>query len=350
MTETTDRNRERAEAEAAVWLLRLSEAPNDAELHDRFEAWRAASDLNAEIWARTVRAYDLVGKGPPAHRAQWQAYAATRESARKLPTGQPPAKGVPHARRLQEHRPGRLSSRRLGVGLGAAVLAACLLVAVLPEVLLRVQADLVTTTAELRSTVLEDGTRLQLAPESAVDLRFADGVREVHLIKGEAFLEVDRNPAVPFRVVAGDTVTTVLGTAFEVRHRSDAERIVVRHGRVRVGASGGLPSLSAELRAGEWLRIGAEGETVRGRLLLDDIAAWRNGEVIARDRPVGEIVDVLRRYHSGAILLQNEAFAARRVTGIYSLRNPAETLRDLAASHGAEITQISPWLLIVTGR
>ena len=67
---------------------------------------------------------------------------------------------------------------------------------------------------------------------------------------------------------------------------------------------------------------------------------------------MGEIDDVLRRYHSGAILLQNEneAFAARRVTGIYSLRNPAETLRDLAASHGAEITQISPWLLIVTGR
>ena len=103
-------------------------------------------------------------------------------------------------------------------------------------------------------------------------------------------------------------------------------------------------------RTGEWLRIGAEGETARGRLLLDDIAAWRSGEVIARDRPVGEIDDVLRRYHSGAILLQNEAFAARRVTGIYSLRNPAETLRDLAASHGAEITQISPWLLIVTGR
>ena len=334
MTETPDRNRERAEEEAAAWLVRLAEAPDDGGLRERFEAWRAGSDLHAEIWARTARAYDLVGKGPTQHGEHWQAYAAQREPVRKLPAAR------------QRHRPVRITARRLAVA--AAALAACLLLAVLPETLLHARADLVTTTAELRSAVLEDGTRVQLAPESAVMLRFDDGERKVRLIKGEAFFDVESDPSSPFRVVAGDTVATVLGTAFEVRREGEATRVAVQHGRVQVEAGGRLPSSSTELRAGEWLRAGTAGDPARGRLAPDEIAAWRAGELIARDRPVGEIVDVLRRYHSGAILMANEAFAARRVSGIYSLRDPAETLRDLASSQGAELRQVSPWLLIVT--
>ena len=63
---------------------------------------------------------------------------------------------------------------------------------------------------------------------------------------------------------------------------------------------------------------------------------------------MGEIVEALRRYHDGVILIRNEAFAARRVSGVYSLRNPARTLGDLAAAHGAALQQASPSLMIVT--
>ena len=343
MTETTDRDRDRAEEEAAIWLVRLSEAPEDAGLRAGFEAWRAASALNAEIWARTARAYDLVGKAAPSHREQWQAHAARRRT-RNFSTGGPSHPPLRPRRRL-----GRLSPRRLGVG-AAAALAVCLVIAFAPDLLLRLQSDIVTTTAEVRSAVLEDGSRLLLAPQSAVALRFSDDAREVHLIEGEAFFEVVPDPAAPFRVVAGDSVTTVLGTAFEVRRMGDVEQIAVQHGRVRVALHDGPSSSATALDAGEWLRIAGTGEPLRGQRAPDDIAAWRNGELIARDRPVGEIVDVLRRYHSGAILLQDQAFAAQRVSGIYDLRHPAKTLEDLAAAHGARLTEVSPWLLVVTAR
>lgn len=345
MTDTPDRKRERAEEEAAAWLVRLSEAPDDAGLRASFEAWRAGSDLHAEVWSRTARAYELVGKGPTQHGAHWQAYAAQRNTARDLPAARPPDEGASRAADRRQ-RPARVTPRRLG--LAAAALAACLMIAVLPSVLLHMSADLVTATGELQSTVLEDGSRVHLAPESAVELRFAAGAREVRLIKGEAFFEIESDPSSPFRVRAGDSVTTVLGTAFEVRRAGDAEQVAVQHGRVQVEAGGSLPSSSTELHEGEWLRLGAAAAPARGRLVPDEIAAWRNGELIARDRPVGEIVDVLRRYHGGAIVMLDESFAARRVSGIYSLRDPAQTLGDLAAAHGAKLRQVSPWLLIVT--
>ena len=344
MTETSDRDRERAEEEAAVWLVRLSEAPEDIGLREGFEAWRTASELNAEIWARTARAYDLVGKAAPRHREHWQTHAAAPRRTRNRAAGdlsRPPPR--------PQRRFARLSPRRLGIG-AAAALALCLVIALAPDMLLRAQADMVTATAEVRSAVLEDGSRLLLAPQSAVALRFADGAREVRLIEGEAFFEVVSDAAAPFRVVAGDSVTTVLGTAFEVRRMGDAEQIAVQHGRVRVALHDSPSSSATALGAGEWLRIAETGEPLRGRRAPDDVAAWRRGELIARDRPVSEIVDVLRRYHSGAILLQDQAFAAQRVSGIYDLRNPAKALEDLAAAHGARLTEISPWLLVVTAR
>ena len=338
MTQSSDADRERAEEEAAAWLLRLSEDPDDTDLRARFAAWRDRSDLNAEIWARTARAYDFVGKGPAKHAEHWQPYASARKAERTLP----PAGGQPDRRRR------RLTSARHGVGAVAAAIAACLMIVVLPEAMLRLKADLVTATGEIRTAVLEDGTRVHLAPESAIEMSIDADERRVRLIQGNAFFEVARDPEKPFRVSSASAVATVLGTAFEVGRDGDLSAVAVQHGRVHLGDSSIAPPVSAELDAGDWMRISKEGRVASGRMRPDEIAAWRRGELIARNRPAGEIVDILRRYHAGAILLQGDTFAARRVSGIYDLRKPAITLGELAASHGAAVRRLSPWLLIVT--
>ena len=328
MTTPPRTDRERAEDEAAAWLVRLSERPDDDVVRARFEAWRTQDPLNADIWARTARAYHLVGQAPPHHRDQWQVYATTRAADR------PP-------------RPVRRRRRAMGL---AAALAACLVIAAAPQVLLRLEADMVTGTAELVTTMLDDGTRLHLAPESAVDVAFADRVRQVRLLKGEAFFEVAPDPSRPFRVTAGNTAATVLGTAFEGLRGKDGVTFAVQHGRLQVTDDTPSPAVSERLEAGQWLRVTPHDATTRGTVGPDDVAAWRRGELVARDRPAGEIVAVLRRYHTGTIVVHDAAFAERRVSGLYDLRDPATTLRDLAASHGAVVRQLSPWLLIVTAR
>ena len=313
-------DRERAETEAAGWLVLLSEDPEDRSLAERFEEWRNAAPLHAELWERTLRAYELAGKGAALGNV------------------------VPLAR--PKPRPAMRTRRRVAVAAVAAI-AACLLLLAAPAMLLRLQADHITATAELRSLVLEDGSRVRLGPESALGVDFAAGERRVRLLKGEAFFDVVPDASRPFRVSARDAVATVLGTAFEVRLGADRAGVAVQHGQVRV--DGGAPPRSEMLSAGDWVAV-ESGRMSRGRRSADEIGDWLGGELVARDRPMMEIVDALRRYHDGMIVVQDGAFARTRVTGIYDLRHPAETLASLAASHDATVRRVSPWLLVVTSK
>lgn len=335
-----DPARARAEDEAADWLIALAETPDDAGLLRRFESWLAASDMNGEIWARTRRSYGLAGQGAPRHGDAWADVSGSRGADPDLPTG---GLGSAAVASNKTTRP-----RRIALGAAAMALAACLAFAVVPDALLRMQADVVTATAEQRDLNLADGSRVHLAPESAVEIAFTDDRRQVRLIKGRAFFAVAPNPDRPFRVSAGGTTATVLGTAFDVRLGDDGARIAVREGRVRVEDASTAPPTRADLTPGDWMRVTWNGASRRGHARANEVASWTGGNLIARDRPAGEIVDSLRPYFQGAILVQSRRFSGLRVSGIYSLRDPAMTLADLAASHGAVMRRVSPWLLVVT--
>ncbi len=182
---------------------------------------------------------------------------------------------------------------------------------------------------------------------SPLDL-FDDLVGIAHLLPHPALaLDVVEVHVEEIRVAARDAVATVLGTAFEVRLAADTVAVAVRHGQVRV--DGGAPPRSETLLAGDWVTVDGARMT-RGRRNPDEIGDWLGGELVARDRPMTEIVDALRRYYDGMIVVQDAAFARTRVTGIYDLRHPAATLANLAASHDATVRRVSPWLLVVTAR
>lgn len=345
MTPSPQTDRERAEDEAAAWLVLLSEEPADADLRGRFEAWRQACELNADIWARTSRAYDLVGKGTPHHREHWVSYAAERRPERTLPSA-----GIHwvSARPSPFPRP-PLIRRRLAIAAGVAGLTA-LAALLLPDLALRMQADAMTGTADMRTLTLADGSRVSLAPESAIDVSFSGQRRRVRLLKGEAFFEVIHDASRPFSVTTGDVVATDLGTRFDVRRDEDGAVVAVQQGRVRVDGNRTIPPLSEDLHAGDRVRVTRQGTVIRSVAQSEDIADWRYGRLIARNQPATAVVDALRRYYPGVILIRDDAFASRLVSGIYDLNQPEQTLRELAASHEAAVRRISPWLLVVSGK
>ncbi|MBS0220432.1 MAG: FecR domain-containing protein [Proteobacteria bacterium] len=344
MTATSGIDRDRAESEATTWLVRLSDAQGDAKLREAFEAWRTASLLNAESWERARHAYDLIGKRTPRHQDHWQPYADGRREARSLPPAQLLAPRSPdRARRTRW-----LGPRRVITGSAVAACIAVLSGVFLPGLLIRLQADVATSTAELRNLPLEDGSRVSLAPESAIEMTFVAGQRRVRLIKGNAFFDVSPDEAHPFRVEAGKALVTVLGTAFEVRRGEDGIFVAVQHGRVRVDDMRAEAKMTTTLHGGEWTRVPTAGPIVQGVLKQDEIAPWRLGRLVALNRPAGEVVDDLRPYYSGAILVQSRAFARRQVSGIYDLTDPRRTIRDLASAHGAQVHELSDWLMIIT--
>jgi transmembrane sensor len=311
---------EKSREEATQWLILLQEQPNDRALDAAFESWLAASPANAAAWAETRNLGDLIAKNPPKYRDRWM--AATRASPARC-------------------------ARRLAAAVSILAVAAAIVLALVPNVLLPLTAGYATGTAEFRAVSLPDGSVVQLAADSAIDVEYAADERRVRLMTGGAFFEVKPDAARPFTVSAKTIETTVLGTAFDVRLIGDGAAVAVRHGLVRVKRAGAA-ALLEQLGPGDWIRARSSGPTERGLAAPDHAGAWARGELIVRDQPITEIVDQLRGYFRGAIFVTDDDLADRRITGLYDLNDPVQTLRAIALTHDAKLQQISPWVLVLS--
>ncbi|WP_422002366.1 FecR family protein [Reyranella sp.] len=311
--------------EATRWLVELHESPGDREIRRRFDAWRRASPLNAAAWAETEQVSALATGMTPAYEPVWEPVVAGRPRGR--PTSTVPGRFAAFL------RPGR-------VGLAVTALAACIAVFVVPPIVQRLGADYATSTAELRSVVLPDGSEATLAPDSALAVAFDGDARRVRLLVGEAFFDVRPDRSRPFRVLAREVETVVVGTRFDVEMSDDGVRVSVERGAVRVG--------SEELQPGQAVHVAPGGRVSRAETSPDMVAAWRDGQLVARNVPLRTAVDQLRRYYGGSILLTDSALGDRRITGAYNLADPEDALRAIAQAHGGRVRRITPWLLIVS--
>ncbi|GAA0746628.1 DUF4880 domain-containing protein [Sphingomonas sp. ABOLD] len=313
----------RAYREATDWLIRLDEEPESPALRIAFAAWLAASPANAQAWGDTAHASDVLS-------------LAFAPSPRVVP--------IEHAldRRRQRHR----LVRGLFAG-GAVAAAACILLWAGPSLLTNLRADHVAPTGEVRTIHLADGTLVKLAPGGALAVDYSDGQRHVRLLRGKAFFDVVHDRSRPFRMGASGATVTVLGTAFEVQAREDGVGVAVRRGRVRVACATAAPD--AILSVGQSADMACDaGKALRADTPPERIASWIDGQYVATDRPIRDVVDALRPWYRGIIVARGEGLETRRVTGVYDLRHPQEALAALAAAHMVRVTQVTPWITIVT--
>ncbi len=63
----------------------------------------------------------------------------------------------------------------------------------------------------------------------------------------------------------------------------------------------------------------------------DQVASWMQGQLVVKNRPVGEVVDALRPYFDGLVVLRGTALADQPLTGVYNLSDPVEALRAVRA-------------------
>jgi transmembrane sensor len=325
---TTPGDEERAAKEALDWLIRLREDPDDAAVRARFAAWLGDSDAHARAWREAGRTWDLAG----------DALALQVEH----PSVRPGAQVAPARPAIP---------RRRVIGVATAALAACLIFFLLPSLLLRLQADYVTGAGETMLVRLPDGSAMHLGADSAAQVAHDGARRDVRLLAGEAFFEVVPDAGRPFTVAAGDLTATDVGTAFDVRLAAGGAAVAVGEGIVDVSYAKATPPLEERLRAGDWVEIGWQDSAItRGTIAPEQVAAWRSGRLVVKDRAIGEVVADLRRYHRGAIILADDALAQRRVTGVYDLGKPIEALRAVVFPYDAAVHELTPYLVVISSR
>lgn len=225
-------------------------------------------------------------------------------------------------------------------------MAACLTFVLTPEAMLSLRSDHRTGTAEQQTIALADGSTVRLAPRSAITVSFANGERRIHLLSGEAYFEVARNERKPFKVWTDRTVTTVLGTGFDVRQGDDTTDVSVRHGRVQVERRDN-PSDKRILTAGQWVAARRDG-LAGGDGVPELVGSWSAGQLAVVDRPVGEVIADIRRYYQGIIVVSDGDIASRSASGSFNMADPAAAVRALVRPHGATVRQITPWIIVVS--
>ena len=214
--------------------------------------------------------------------------------------------------------------------------------------LMRFQADHATATAELRTLKLDDGSDVSLGPRTAIDVAYTGDERRIRLRQGEAFFVVAPGDRRPFIVEAGPIEARDIGTAFDVRTAPEATEVSVQEGLVDVlTPNSGEPA--ERLQAGNSMKIAGNNRRHREKLDPAQIATWRNRQLVVDNRPVDAVVDAIRPYYSGAILVQGRRFPREPLTGVYNLADPATALRAVAAAHGASYHRLSPWLIVLNG-
>lgn len=315
---------------AVEWKIALSEEPDDPVLGARFDAWLAAAEDHRTEWRDLTRGLENFRQVGPLYREKWVTASGGGQNAA-----------------LQRGRLKRRSASFVRVSIVAFAVAAAVTVVCAPDLLLRLQADYVTGTAETRTVDLSDGSQLILAPRSAVKLSYSVGKRDIRLLKGEALFTVRHDMARPFEVHTDKLTVTDIGTIFDVRLARGEEEVSVREGEVRVrDVSGGFHDLDA----GTWERIRTVGNGVsvtHGSRAPDDVGAWSAGQIIAKENSVSSVVDRLRPYYRGVVVLCGSSFGEKSLTGVYDARDPVGAFRAIAAAHQAQMHQVSPWLTIL---
>jgi len=188
-----------------------------------------------------------------------------------------------------------------------------------------------TDPGEKLQVILPDGTRVWLNSVSEISFpeRF-DASERVVLLSGEAFFEVEKDPLRPFRVVANETVTTALGTSFNIEaKRSDKVKVSLFTGKVKVRASSGAENLF--LTPGQELRFDKQLGDIRiDAFNLREVSAWRDGRILFKDAALPEVVELLEDWYGVKIHLHNAEGVDWQYSGEYKNQTLDNVLNSLA--------------------
>jgi transmembrane sensor len=294
--------------EAAIdWWLKQTGGKLTKDERSAFEAWLAEDEAHSDAYARLSALGDFMT-------SRWSGAGPQRKTRRRR--------------------------RRLA----AAVSAAALALFFYDDISLRLRSDLLTGPGETRQTTLPDGSRIELDARSAVALHYTPTQRRITLLEGEAWFEVAPDATRPFVVEAAGGATTALGTAFDVALENGKAHVTVTNHRVRVSSGGG----EVIVEEGQESAYDMRGAATPARTAnVNRATAWRRGRLMFEDRPLGDVVRALGRYHRGFVYFVDPALRARRVTGVFNFEDPIAALDEIETSLGLHATHVTRYLTII---
>lgn len=193
---------------------------------------------------------------------------------------------------------------------------------------------------------LEDGTRVVLMDGARIDTKYSPGERRIFLSGGRARFLVAHDSGRPFRVEAGASETTALGTVFEVDLTGPRPIIHLVEGSVEVRAAAN-PRSPLRLRPGQraavedgspiLIETRPAGETVA---MINPVGKGDEPNILVADGlPLDAVIDRANRVGSAKIRLADTAIGGRLVSGRFDVSDARSLARQLAAALDLDVEE-----------
>ncbi|MEJ0038991.1 MAG: FecR domain-containing protein [Gammaproteobacteria bacterium] len=328
---------------AAEWFAKLREP--DVSLEDvlAWQRWMNAEPRHGEAFARIEEVSTLlrsvpVPSLPSASEADDDGYDA-----------EVPVSAWQASKQVLFSKPGL--ARLVAWATAASVLVAIAAVAWVNLEQATPASTFETQIGETRTVTLADGSKVTLGGATTVTALLRQDMREIGLIRGEAFFSVAKDAIRPFEVHAGDTTVVAIGTEFNVARLSDRVVVSVVEGRVKVEPASGLVPAAVmrqlkpkrtpvKLSAGEQTTAGDAG--IEPPAALPDMSAitsWQAGRLTFRAQPLRYVIEDVNRYSAKPIMIEDERLAARLFTGTVAANNVKAWLGGLQSAFEIEAVE-----------
>lgn len=206
-------------------------------------------------------------------------------------------------------------------------------------------ADYQTSTGEVRTVTLRDGSQVDIDTGTSFDVSERDRTLTLHT--GQVFVTVKPGNTTPFVVLAGNVRAEALGTAYAVRRRGDEALVVVSESAVRVSQEG-RNRRAVVVSAGHAVAISEdEGLEQPHAADINELMAWRHGELRFTRRPLAEVVAEIDRYHRRHIVIVGREIGTLPVTGNVAITDVDALLASLQAALPIKVIRLPGLTAIV---
>ncbi len=306
---------------AALWCMRLAEGPLTFQERSAFHAWiaipdnAAAFDIQAKLWDVTAQAADA----PEIIRWRSDALSSFQQA---------------NKRRWSGGNQQQFFRRYLPVAAAASIFLAL----TIAPLLVSGGDTFHTGIGERQVLVLEDGSRLTLDADSAVDVRMTPHRRELRVVRGRAKFDVAKDPLRPFAVQAGTGTVVATGTSFSVERLDQTMSVILYEGSVSVLRGEDMTASPVEtLTPGRALTLPLTGSPRITSVETSRSLAWQNGQLDFNAEPLPGAVERVNRYAKRRIVIDPSVPPGLRVTGVFDGGDVNAFVEGVAAVNGLEV-------------
>nr|WP_026136537.1 FecR domain-containing protein [Pseudomonas sp. CBZ-4] len=294
---------------AATWYVQLNDGAADEARTRAWQTWLHASPQHAAAWARVEALQQQWARMP--QRAALSGLGAAQQQRRDVL---------------------KILGMLMAVGAGSWL-------AVEQVPYRSMLAGQRTRSGERRSLQLDDGTRLEMNVDTALDIQFDGQQRLILLYQGEILVQTAKDPAQrPFSVTTSDGNVRALGTRFSVRQWGDHTEVGVEQAAVEVRPRRN-DTQRLTLEAGQHVSFDRDA-IGRPRPLPQGSTAWVQGMLSVDDWRLGDFITQLGRYRPGVLRCAPQV-QNLSISGAFRIDDTDTVLQNLGKSLPVKVTYLT---------